>query len=60
MKAKLGLEDDEIDNDTPEEMRQYLANILDSTLRSIVCIFFLAKIDPLTLQEAGGLCMPFL
>jgi len=32
MKAKLGLEDDEIDNDTPEEMRQYLANILDSTL----------------------------
>jgi len=32
MKAKLGMEDDEIDNDTPEEMRQYLANILDSTL----------------------------
>ena len=49
MKAKLGMEDDEIDNDTPEEMRQYLANILDSTLRSIVCIFRLAKIDPLTL-----------
>merc|ERR1712198_89715 len=32
MKAKLGMEDDEIDNDTPEEMRQYLARILDSTL----------------------------